>query len=445
MTLPYLSEKHKIAFADAFEAMTCNILGFHFKEPALEEKAFDSKGRLIERRFVHNNEYPRMIEHYDYEKGIVHKYFYELGRQILQFTLPIYSEQELRAKHTPIKEWIQSLGFDPKQVIEISVLIKSTDNIGGIQQETWLGCNGYFENALGTNIRKIVYDEKGNIYAIEKVSSSLRNRHIDSHTFDTQGNQIFQGHSLERDVLDHIEISLYDHKNRVIQRINTNHYGRYKNIIYYLYNENEVIRNKYSLNTKKITEESSKYIEKIGNNTCETIRTTGIFEEKEEITIFDPIGRILRKTETYYDDIDKSKELWKWEKDYTYNEAGTLIKEVSREVDYKESSADSYYTEAIRYNEQGQKIEHNRKSESKNSLMAIEECPDLEFQNKDKISLGKSLYHYNEQGDLIREDLRKWYFDEGVETDVETFSIHHFYEREEGYEAHLEVTVKIPN
>ena len=37
MTLAYFSEKHKIAFADAFEAMTCGMAGFDFKEPALEE------------------------------------------------------------------------------------------------------------------------------------------------------------------------------------------------------------------------------------------------------------------------------------------------------------------------------------------------------------------------------------------------------------------------
>ena len=54
MTLAYFSEKHKIAFADAFEAMTCNIpSSIDYKEPALEEKNFDENGRLLERRFVH--------------------------------------------------------------------------------------------------------------------------------------------------------------------------------------------------------------------------------------------------------------------------------------------------------------------------------------------------------------------------------------------------------
>ncbi|MBB1545947.1 MAG: hypothetical protein HG455_000530 [Capnocytophaga sp.] len=378
MTLAYFSEKHKIAFADAFEAMTCGMAGFDFKEPALEEKNFDENGRLLERRFVHYGK-PRLVERYDYEKGIVHKSFYEFGRQILQFTLPIYNEQELRAKHTPIKERVQGLSFVPEQVTKISVLIKSTDKIGGIQQETWHGCDGYFEKAHRTAIRKITYDEKGNIYASDEYLSNCGEQMIIRNT-----NKIF---------------------------INT---------------------------PEMIDEESSKRIEKIGSNTCETIRTIGI-PEKEEVTISDLTGRILGKTETYYYDIDKGEELRKWEEEYTYNEAGVLIKEVRRYVDYESYISDSYYnTETILYNGQGQKIERNEKSEDKNYKENIrKQSP----QGKDKVFLEKSLYYYNEQGDLIREDLRKWCLNDGVET----FSVHHFYEREDEYEAHLEITLKNPN
>ena len=408
MTLAYFSEKHKIAFADAFEAMTCGMAGFDFKEPALEEKNFDENGRLLERRFVHYGK-PRLVERYDYEKGIVHKSFYEFGRQILQFTLPIYNEQELRAKHTPIKERVQGSSFVPEQVTKISVLIKSTDKIGGIQQETWHGCDGYFENAHRTAIRKITYDEKGNIYASDEYLSNCGEQMIIRNIFDGKGNEIFRSHSYEEETLSSTIVSLYDNKNRVIQRINTNRYGGYRDITCYTYKKNEVICNKIFINTPEtIDEESSKRIEKIGSNTCETIRTIGI-PEKEEVTISDPTGRILRKTETYYYDIDKGEELRKWEEEYTYNEAGVLIKEVRRYVDYKEN---------IR-----------------------KQSP----QGKDKVFLEKSLYYYNEQGDLIREDLRKWCLNDGVETDVETFSVHHFYEREEEYEAHLEITLKNPN
>ena len=91
MTLSYISEKHKIAFADAFEAMTCNVpssIETDYNEPALEEKNFDENGRLLERRFVHYGK-PRLVEHYDYNEGIVHKSFYEFGCEILQFSLPL--------------------------------------------------------------------------------------------------------------------------------------------------------------------------------------------------------------------------------------------------------------------------------------------------------------------------------------------------------------------
>ncbi|WP_454984742.1 hypothetical protein [Capnocytophaga gingivalis] len=438
MTLAYFSEKHKIAFADAFEAMTCGMAGFDFKEPALEEKNFDENGRLLERRFVHYGK-PRLVERYDYEKGIVHKSFYEFGRQILQFTLPIYNEQELRAKHTPIKERVQGLSFVPEQVTKISVLIKSTDKIGGIQQETWHGCDGYFEKAHRTAIRKITYDEKGNIYASDEYLSNCGEQMIIRNTFDGKGNEIFRSHSYEEETLSSTIVSLYDNKNRVIQRINTNRYGGYRDITCYTYKKNEVIRNKIFINTPEmIDEESSKRIEKIGSNTCETIRTIGI-PEKEEVTISDLTGRILGKTETYYYDIDKGEELRKWEEEYTYNEAGVLIKEVRRYVDYESYISDSYYnTETILYNGQGQKIERNEKSEDKNYKENIrKQSP----QGKDKVFLEKSLYYYNEQGDLIREDLRKWCLNDGVET----FSVHHFYEREDEYEAHLEITLKNPN
>ena len=439
MTLSYFSEKHKIAFADAFEAMTCGMPGFDFKEPTLEEKEFDQKGRLIERRFIHNNKIPRMIERYDYEKGIVHKSFYEFGREILEFSLPLYSEQELRAKHIPIKERVQSLGFVSEQVTEISLEIKSTDKIGGIQQKTWHGCEGYFEKAHRTSIDNIAYDEKGNIYASDEYLSNCGEQMIIRNTFDGKGNEIFRSHSYEEETLSSTIVSLYDNKNRVIQRINTNRYGGYRDITCYTYKKNEVIRNKFFINTPEtIDEESSKRIEKIGNNTCETIRTKGI-DEKEEVTISDPTGRILRKTRTYYYDIDKGEELRKWEEEYTYNEAGVLIKEVRRYVDYESYISDSYYnTETILYNEQGQKVERNEKSEDKNYIENMRK----QSQRKDNISLEKSLYYYNEQGDLIREDLRKWCLNDGVETDVETFSVHHFYEREEEYEEHLKVTVK---
>ena len=459
MTLAYFSEKHKIAFADAFEAMTCNIpSSIDYEEPALEEKDFDENGRLLERRFVHYGK-PRLVERYDYEKGIVHKSFYEFGREILQFNLSLYSEQELRTKHIPIKERVQNLGFVPEQVAEISLEIKSIDKIGGIQQETIHGCKGYFKKAYRTHITKSAYDEKGNIYAIEEFVSSWGERRIESCTFDVRGNRIFQGHSWEKDTLGSIEVSLYDKQNRVIQRIDTNRYdyGGFRNITYYTYKGDEVIRTKIYLdNPKEIAEESSKLIEKIGDKTYETICTEDDHRGKKEVTTIDLTGKIIKKTETNY--LVKYKN-WIGEKkvrsdeitdetvqEYTYNEAGVLVKEVSRYVDKNSDRSfryEGYYsTETILYNEQGQKAERNEKREYKNSREIIGERPNLKFETKDEIFLERTLYYYDSEGNLTREELKKWRADEGIETDVELLTTHHFYVKDDEYEEHLKVTVK---
>ena len=458
MTLSYISEKHKIAFADAFEAMACSIPSTS-KEAVLEEKEFDQKGRLIERHLIYyekrsmleiynynlplakecydeeeiskenENWTPLMDEHYDYEKGVVHKSFYECGSKILQITFPLYSEQELRAKHMPIKEWVQRLGFTPEQVTEINLNIKSTDKIGGIQQETWHGCEGYFKKAHTTHITKSAYDEKGNIYAIEEYVSSWGERRIEYRTFDVQGNRIFQGHAWNGDAIDCIQVSLYDSKSRAIQHIDIGGNGC---ITHYTNKKNEVICNEIGPLADKI---SHKIIEKIGNNTCETIRTESSLENNETIGILDPKGRLLKKTEIDYENEKKACER---EEEYTYNESGVLIMKTESYVYHNPFlCASSYGSETILYNGQGQKIEHSKKNVRERDLISLD--PII---IKDQIILEKSLYYYNEQGDLIREELKKWLADEGVETDVELLTTQHFYEREEEYETHLKVTVK---
>ena len=459
MTLAYFSEKHKIAFADAFEAMTCNVPSStktDYKEPALEEKNFDEDGRLLERRFVHYGN-PRLVERYDYNKGIVHKSFYEFGREILEFSLPLYSEQELRAKHIPIKERVQNLGFAPDQVTEISLKIKSTDKIGGMQQKTWHGCEGYFEKAHRTSIDNIACDERDNICAIEEYVSSWGEQRIEYRTFDARNNRIFQAHSWQEDTLSSIEVSVYDEQNRIMQRIDTNRYGDFRGLTYYTYKGDEVIRTKmYLHNPKEIAEESRKLIEKIGDKTDETICTEDDHRGKKEVTIFDLTGKIIKKIETNY--LVKYKK-WIGEKDvrsdeitdktvqeYTYNEAGVLIKEVSRYVDKNSDRSfkydGSYSTEIILYNEQGQKVERNEKREYKNSREIIGKRPNLEIQTKDEIFLERTLYYYDSEGNLTREELKKWRADEGIETNVELLTTHHFYFKEDECEEHLKVIVK---
>jgi hypothetical protein len=459
MTLAYFSEKHKIAFADAFEAMTCNIPSStktDYNEPALEEKNFDEDGRLLERRFVHYGN-PRLVERYDYNKGIVHKSFYEFGREILEFSLPLYSEQELRAKHIPIKERVQNLGFAPDQVTEISLKIKSTDKIGGMQQKTWHGCEGYFEKAHRTSIDNITCDERDNICAIEEYVSSWGEQRIEYRTFDAQNNLIFQGHSWEEDTLSSIEVSLYDKQNRVIQRIDTNRYGGFRGIKHYTYKGDEVICTKMYLdNPKEIAEESRKLTEKIGDKTHETICTEDDHRGKKEVTTFDLAGKIIKKIETNYlvkyekwigeKEVRSDEITNKTVQEYTYNEAGVLVKEVRRYIDKDNEdiswSDGSYSTEIILYNEQGQKVERNEKREYKNSLEIIGKRPNLKFETKDNIFLERTLYYYDSEGNLTREELKKWRADEGIETDIEYLTTHHFYVEDDEYKEHLKVTVK---
>ena len=53
-----------------------------------------------------------------------------------------------------------------------------------------------------------------------------------------------------------------------------------------------------------------------------------------------------------------------------------------------------------------------------------------------------TLYYYDSEGNLTREELKKWRADEGAETEVEYLTIYHFYVKDDEYEEHLKVTVK---
>ena len=68
--------------------------------------------------------------------------------------------------------------------------------------------------------------------------------------------------------------------------------------------------------------------------------------------------------------------------------------------------------------------------------------PNLKFETKDKIFLEHTLYYYDSEGNLTREELKKWRADEGIETDIEYLTTHHFYVKDDEYEEHLKVTVK---
>ena len=296
-------------------------------------------------------------------------------------------------------------------------------------RKTWHGCEGYFEKAHRTSIDNITCDERDNICAIEEYVSSWGEQRIEYRTFDAQNNLIFQGHSWEEDTLSSIEVSLYDKQNRVIQRIDTNRYGGFRGIKHYTYKGDEVICTKmYLVILKKLPKKVANSQKKIGDKTHETICTEDDHRGKEEVTTIDLTGKIIKKTETNY--LVKYKN-WIGEKkvrsdeitnktvqEYTYNEAGVLVKEVSRYVDKDNedvSWSDGYYsTEIILYNEQGQKVERNEKREYKNSWKIIGERPNLKFETKDKnILRTHSFTTMTLKGNLTREELKKWRADEG--------------------------------
>ena len=75
-------------------------------------------------------------------------------------------------------------------------------------------------------------------------------------------------------------------------------------------------------------------------------------------------------------------------------------------------------------------------------MEAIGERPNLKIEYKNKIFLERTLYYYDSEGNLTREELKKWRTDEGSETEVKYLTTHHFYVEDNEYKEHLKVTIK---
>ena len=229
-----------------------------------------------------------------------------------------------------------------------------------------------------------------------------------------------------------LKTSIYDDKNRLLE----------ENGVHYQYNRENVTLLTFPDPRTFITKGYIRTIRK--DNYTETIEHYPDEHWIEEtISTFDHKKRLVKKAErTYYKEwkkIRKGKYAFRkeveneWTEEYTYNEAGVLIKEVN-----KDFISDVYYTTEITlYNEQEQKVERNEKRECKNRLVT---SPKIE--SKDQIFLERTLYYYDSEGNLTREELKKWRADEGIETDVKHFTTHHFYVKDDEYEEHLKVTVK---
>ena len=444
ITLDNFTDTQKLIFADAFETMTCGNLTLDRQYATEEEKKFDSKGRLSERRFVYpNSKGLKLREVYDYEHSYINCSFYEVGEEILNFILPFYTDEEKRSMFTPIKEKILQLGFPPEQIEKIVFHQKCDDKKSLTSQEVWTHCEGFFTKGNRTDLESFTYDKKGKKLFIEEYDCAWGEKRFRRYTFDHNGNTIMERESWVTDRLLTIEeISIYDDKNRLLE----------KNGVHYQYNRENVSLLTFPDPRTFIPKGYIRTIRK--DNYTETTEYKSDERRIEEtISTFDHKKRLVKKVKrTYYKKWEKirkgkyalKKEVHReWTEEYTYNEAGVLVKEVRRHFFNEEFISDgSYSTEIILYNDQGQKVERNEKWEYKNSLETIGERPNLKIVYKDKIFLERTLYYYDSEGNLTREELKKWRADEGIETDIEYLTTHHFYVKDDEYEEHLKVTVK---
>ena len=440
ITLDNFTDTQKLIFADAFETMTCgNLFTPDFQYATEEEKHFDSKGRLSERCFVYpNSKGLKLREVYDYEHSYINCSFYELSEEILNFILPFYTDEEKRTMFTPIKERVLQLGFPPEQIERIVFHQKCDDKKSLTSQEVWTGCEGFFTKGNRTDLESFTYDEKGKKLFIEEYDSAWGEKRFRRYTFDHNGNTIMKRNSWVTDDWPTLKTSIYDDNNRLLE----------KSGVHYQYNRENVTLLTFPDPRTFIPKGYIRTIKR--DNYTETIEHYSDGRGIEEtISTFDHKKRLVKKVKrTYYENWEKirkgkytlkKEEQHEWTEEYTYNEAGVLEKEVRRYVDKDNDyfiSGDYYTIEIILYNEQGQKVECNEKREYKNCFDSFK------FEYKDKIFLEHTLYYYNSEGNLTREELKKWRADEGVETDVEHFTTYHFYVKDDEYEEHLKVTVK---
>jgi len=443
ITLDNFTDTQKLIFADAFETMTCGNLTLDRQYTTEEEKYFDSEGRLSERRFVYpNNKYIKLREVYDYEHSYINCSFYELSEEILNFILPFYTDEEKRTMFTPIKERVLQLGFPPEQIEKIVFHQKCDDKKSLTSQEVWTGCEGFFTKGNRTDLESFTYDEKGKKLFIEEYDSTWGEKRFRRYTFDHNGNTIMERNSWVTDDWPTLKTSIYDDKNRLLE----------ENGVHYQYNRENVTLLTFPDPRTFIAKGYIRTIRK--DNYTETIEHYSDRRRIEEtISTFDHKKRLVKKVKrTYYENWEKirkgkyalkKEEQYEWTEEYTYNEAGVLEKEVRRYFSNDDFiSGDYYTTEIILYNEQGQKVERNEKAEHKNSWETIGKRPNLKIEYKDKIFLEHTLYYYDSEGNLTREELKKWRADEGIETDIEQLTTHHFYVKDDEYEEHLKVIVK---
>ena len=422
MTLDNFTPIQKLIFVDAFMTIICNS---YYQE----EKDFDSEGRLSERRFVYPDGSLKVREAYDYKRSRVTKFFFENNEELLRLMVPLYTDDEQHTMFTPLKERVQQLGFSLENIERLSLSQQCNDPKNLTEQKVLIDKSSNYRESF--DIENTTYDKEGRAIWREKYDSYYLEKSKGRYVFERNGKKIME--KIFYDICDpSVKFFSYDAEDRLVQK---------GNLYYEYYHKNKAncIRI-YPEKTRKYSEIGYLHIQKKGTFT-ETAECITEFGKTEKIvSTFNQNHQLVRKVDITYCNYGKNKKEYRPRKkdiisktieQNIYNPAGLLVKREYISFDDDISKIDSYSVETFGYNEQGQKVEYNKKSEYKNG-----------FEPKYKIFLERILYYYDSEGNLTREELKKWRADEGVETDVEHFTTYHFYVKDDEYEEHLKVTVK---
>ena len=415
MTLDNFTPIQKLIFVDAFKAIICDN---YYQE----EKDFDSEGRLSERRFVYPDGSLKVREAYDYKRSRVTKFFFENNEELLRLTVPLYTDDEQRTMFTPLKERIQQLGFSLENIERLSLSQQCNDPKNLTEQKVLINKSSIYRESF--NIENTTYDKENyESYYLEK----SKGRYVFEHTGKIIMEKIFY------DICDpSVKFFSYDEKDRLVQE---------GNLYYEYYHKNKAnCMRMYPKKPRKYSEIGYLHTQKKGTFTETTKCITEFGKTEKIVSTLNQNHQLVRKVDTTYCNYGKNKKRYRPRKkdiinetieQNTYNIAGLLVKQEYTLFYDDESQIDSYSVETFKYNEQGQKVERNEKTEYKNG-----------FGTKYKIFLEHTLYYYDSEGNLTREELKKWRADEGIETDIEYLTTYHFYVKDDEYEEHLKVTVK---
>ena len=344
--------------------------------------------------------------------------------------MPLYTDDEQRTMFTPLKERIQQLGFSLENIERLSLSQQCNDPKNLTEQKVLINKSSIYRESF--NIENTTYDKERKSFWKENYESYYLEKSKGRYVFEYTGKKIME--KIFYDICDpSVKFFSYDAEDRLVQE---------GNLYYEYYHKNKANCIKmYPEKPRKYSEIGYLHTQKKGTFTETTKCITEFWKTKKIVSTLNQNHQLVRKVDTTYCNYGKNKKRYRPRKkdiisetieQNTYNVAGLLVKQEYIFFDNDDIlQINSYSVETFGYNEQGQKVEHNKKTEYKNG-----------FEPKYKIFLEQTLYYYDSEGNLTREELKKWRADEGIETDVEHFTTHHFYVKDDEYEEHLKITVK---